>query len=79
MTTAAEDASLSGWRIKLYELDAQGAWLDRGTGYVDIRVESEPAPALVIVSEEDNSELLRSKVQLEDVYERQGGTLLYCD
>ncbi len=22
------------WRVKLYELDPQGTWLDRGTGYV---------------------------------------------
>ena len=63
------------WRIKLYELEEQGAWIDKGTGFVHVKVVSEfGGPALVIRSEENDGVIFfQSKVITDDVYEIQGG------
>lgn len=70
-----------GWRVKLYELESSGSWIDRGVGHV--RVDLLPAvqpqathshvPSLCIISEENGSYLLQSKIQSDDLYEKQGG------
>jgi hypothetical protein len=66
------------WRIKLYELEEQGAWIDKGTGFVNSKVVAElGGPALVIRSEENDGVIFfQSKIQVDDVYEVQGGELL---
>ncbi len=74
-------AASSGWRVKLYELESSGSWVDRGVGHV--RVELLPSlhpqathsqvPSLCIVSEDNGSYLLQSKIQSDDLYEKQGG------
>ncbi len=71
----AEDDSRKGYRVKLYHLESEGAWMDVGTGnLICIYLEELKAPALVLTSEEDNvTILLKSRIQLEDIYERQGG------
>lgn len=63
------------WRIKLYELEEQGAWIDKGTGFVHCKVVSElGGPALVIRSEENDGVIFfKSKIYTDDVYEVQGG------
>lgn len=63
------------WRIKLYELEDQGAWIDKGTGFVHCKVVNElGGPALVIRSEENDGVIFfQSKIQTDDVYEIQGG------
>lgn len=63
------------WRIKLYELEEQGAWIDKGTGFVHVKVVNElGGPALVIRSEENDGVIFfQSKVITDDVYEIQGG------
>ena len=65
------------WRIKLYELEEQGAWIDKGTGFVHVKVVNElGGPALVIRSEENDGVIFfQSKVITDDVYEIQGGKL----
>ena len=63
------------WRIKLYELEDEGSWIDKGTGFVHCKVVGElGGPALVIRSEENDGVIFfQSKVQEDDVYEIQGG------
>lgn len=75
-STAAIRPAPQHWRIKLYELEEQGAWIDKGTGFVHVKVITElGGPALVIRSEENDGVIFfQSKVQTDDVYEIQGGT-----
>ena len=63
------------WRIKLYELEEEGAWIDKGTGFVHVKYVTElGCPALVIRSEENDGVIFfQSKVNTEDIYEIQGG------
>ena len=65
----------SEWRIKLYELEEQGAWIDKGTGFVQCKVvPTVGGPALVIRNEANDGEVFfQSKIQVDDVYEIQGG------
>ncbi len=76
-TTHIEQVSKAqqGWRVKLYELEPEGAWVDKGTGFVICCIlPSLGCPALVVTSEEsDDKILLQSKIQSEDNYEQQGG------
>ena len=66
----------SGWRVKLYQLETEGSWLDQGTGFVECKFISEiRAPALIVKNEDNDEVLLQSKIQCEDIYERQGGTV----
>lgn len=62
------------WRVKLYELEHTGMWVDHGIGYATIEMDSElNGPALCVISEsEPGKYLMKSKIQSEDLYERQG-------
>lgn len=69
-----------GWRVKLYQLESEGAgaWQDQGTGNV-ICKSVLSGPAIVVMNESEDEEfppLLQSKIQLEDVYERQGESII---
>ncbi|CAM9804549.1 unnamed protein product, partial [Discosporangium mesarthrocarpum] len=70
-----------GWRVKLYQLNEEGQWDDRGTGHISCRfVESIGGTALVVLSEQNGRELLQSKVVDEDVYQRQGDNIItWCE
>lgn len=71
MSVSNENAP-AGWRAKLYELENTGTWVDRGTGYV-----TSVNNNLLMVSEEQNGKiLLNSKIQTDDMYERQGESLI---
>lgn len=35
--TSSPEKKHEGWRFKLYQLDAEGQWDDKGTGYVTIK------------------------------------------
>lgn len=75
-TSKGETAGLDddGYRVKLYELEQSGSWVDRGVGHVTVMmVAALQGPALCIVSEETGAFLLQSKIQSDDLYERQGG------
>ena len=66
-----------GYRVKLYELEHSGSWVDRGVGHVTVMMVTElQGPALCILSEETGTFLLQSKIQSDDLYERQGGKSL---
>ncbi len=68
----------SGWRVKLYELETTGNWIDLGVGYVVVQIVTElGGPALCIVSEQEKDKyILVSKIQSEDLYEKQGGNVV---
>ncbi|KAI8807911.1 component of IIS longevity pathway SMK-1-domain-containing protein [Cladochytrium replicatum] len=64
-------------RVKVYELNDEGSWADKGTGQVQcIYVQPKDAYCLVVRSEDDGSVILNSKIRKEDVYQRQQETLI---
>lgn len=67
--------SKDGWRVKLYQLDSAGAWLDRGTGSVSCST-AESDSYLILVDEDDGSILLQSKIAFDDRYERQNENII---
>ena len=85
MATSSSPTSIvgNGWRVKLYELEAEGAWVDKGTGYAACRILSGVnAPGLVVTNEEKPHDvLLRSRIRFDENYELQGGELmsLFCE
>ena len=72
----ADQESSHGWRVKLYELESTGNWIDLGVGHVQVQNVTElGGPALCIASEAERGKyILVSKIQSEDLYEKQGGT-----
>eukprot|EP01114_Cavostelium_apophysatum_P014702 TRINITY_DN3876_c0_g1_i1.p1 TRINITY_DN3876_c0_g1~~TRINITY_DN3876_c0_g1_i1.p1 ORF type:complete len:583 (-),score=133.84 TRINITY_DN3876_c0_g1_i1:567-2315(-) len=64
-------------RVKVYQLDAQGQWEDKGTGYVACSYhEKHQCMCLVVTSETDANVLLETKVYPEDIYQLQQETLV---
>lgn len=75
MISDAHNSGGGGWRVKLYQLESEGSWLDQGTGFVECKyIPNIQAPALIVQNEDDGMLLLQAKIQCEDIYERQGGT-----
>jgi hypothetical protein len=67
-------SSNQGWRVKLYELESTGTWVDQGIGYAFVQASNVEAPALCVISEMNSQlYLLQSKIQSDDLYEKQGG------
>ena len=53
------------WRVKLYELDTQGAWVDRGICDAVCKfVRSIGGPALIALGENSDSITLKSKIMV---------------
>ena len=77
---AAEDSSppMAGWRVKLYNLDDDGQWADQGTGHVCCTyLDRLGGAALVVVDEDDpDTALLEVRVVQDDIYTRQGDTII---
>lgn len=72
-------------RVKLYHLNDEGKWDDKGTGHVacitpsdkgDITNVHHDEAYLVMRSEDDDRTLLESRVSDDDVYQLQGDTLI---
>ena len=65
-------------RVKVYVLGSDGQWDDRGTGYVNCELIAEhDALGLRVLSEQDaNKELLVTKIFEEEVFQRQGDTIV---
>jgi hypothetical protein len=64
-----------GWRVKLYQLESEGTWIDRGTGWVSNR-STDGVPKIAVISEDEQSVILESKIRSEDIYERQGESII---
>lgn len=81
----------NGWRVKLYRLNNDGSWDDRGTGRITCHYSTPQTkgtiqqqlgePTLVMKAEQQSQEiLLRSKVLLREAYQRQGDNIItWCE
>lgn len=71
-----EENGMTPWRVKVYQLEPEGAWTDKGTGFVSCRRATETeGPKLIVMDEFKEGEImLQSKIQPDDSYEQQGGT-----
>ena len=59
-------------RVKLYALNAERQWDDRGTGHVSSSyVERLKGMSLLVRAESDGSVLLESKIQTDTAYQKQ--------
>ncbi|VDD81859.1 unnamed protein product [Mesocestoides corti] len=63
-------------RVKLYMLNDERQWDDKGTGHVSALYTEQNTIALVVISENDGSCLLESKIQPETAYQKQQETLI---
>ncbi|GIL44732.1 hypothetical protein Vafri_2247 [Volvox africanus] len=61
-------------RVKVYKLNAEGQWEDKGTGHISVEyMEQAHAMGLVVISEEENGKtLLVHQISREDIYSRSG-------
>ncbi|KAJ3127691.1 Platinum sensitivity protein [Nowakowskiella sp. JEL0407] len=74
---ASDSAGKIRRRVKVYELDTSNEWLDRGTGHVDcVFVEAKDSYCVVVRDETEDSVILNSKIQMDNVYEKQQDTLI---
>ncbi|KAJ3155370.1 Platinum sensitivity protein [Geranomyces michiganensis] len=63
--------------VKVFILDGEGKWADRGTGHADcLFVEKKESWCLVVRTEDDSSVLLNSTIRPDVEYVRQQDTLL---
>jgi len=64
-------------RAKVYQLNTVGQWDDRGTGFVVCQyLQSYGFACIILVNEEDQTPLLETRVVAEDIYQRQGETII---
>ncbi|CAN8269587.1 unnamed protein product [Cochlearia groenlandica] len=64
-------------RVKVYHLNEDGRWDDRGTGHVSIDyVERSEELTLCVIDEEDNETLLVHPINPEDIYRKQEDTII---
>ncbi|CAK0784720.1 hypothetical protein CVIRNUC_007924 [Coccomyxa viridis] len=61
-------------RVKVYRLNSDGLWDDKGTGHVSVEyLEQSDSLGLVVISEEDTHRtLLIHRIVFDDIYYRQG-------
>ncbi|CAI5514261.1 unnamed protein product [Closterium sp. Naga37s-1] len=64
-------------RVKVYRLNDDGKWDDKGTGHVSVEyLERSDAIGLVVIDEEDNATLLVHRISADDIYQRQEDTII---
>eukprot|EP00850_Spirogloea_muscicola_P004834 SM000021S06467 [mRNA] locus=s21:492698:499669:+ [translate_table: standard] len=64
-------------RVKVYRLDDDNKWVDRGTGHVTVEyLERCNAQGLVVIDEKDESTLLLHRIAADDIYQRQEDTII---
>ncbi|GIL44731.1 hypothetical protein Vafri_2247 [Volvox africanus] len=65
-------------RVKVYKLNAEGQWEDKGTGHISVEyMEQAHAMGLVVISEEENGKtLLVHQISREDIYSRSESTII---
>ncbi|XP_043720303.1 serine/threonine-protein phosphatase 4 regulatory subunit 3-like isoform X2 [Telopea speciosissima] len=64
-------------RVKVYRLNDNGKWDDRGTGHVSVDyLERSEEIGLFVVDEEDNETLLAHRISSDEIYRRQEDTII---
>lgn len=64
-------------RVKVYRLNDEGRWDDRGTGHVTVDyLERSESVGLLVIDEEDNETLLVHRISADDIYRRQEDTII---
>mmetsp|Transcript_8812 Transcript_8812/g.14470 ORF Transcript_8812/g.14470 Transcript_8812/m.14470 type:complete len:883 (+) Transcript_8812:92-2740(+) len=63
-------------RVKLYRLSLAGNWCDEGTGHVKCGVTEQDGFSLTVFGEADGAPLLKSKISVDLIYQRQGDTII---
>ncbi|KAL5700910.1 hypothetical protein ACHQM5_026308 [Ranunculus cassubicifolius] len=64
-------------RVKVYRLNDDGKWDDRGTGHVTVDYyERSEDPGLFVFDEEDNETLLSHRIRSDEIYRRQEDTII---
>ena len=68
----------NSWRVKLYQLNEEGQWDDRGTGQIRVaHVDALGAPGVHVVSEETGVDLLQSPIfEDREAYSLQGENII---
>lgn len=77
MAAESQQVGTTRRRVKLYTLNEERQWDDRGTGHVySTDNESLDGVTLIVKSESDMSILLESKIQTDTAYQKQQETLI---
>ena len=74
MSASSTPLSNNRSRVKLYTLNDERQWDDRGTGFVTCTPPATAAASqhsIIVKSEIDNSTLLESEIQLHTKYQKQ--------
>lgn len=66
----------SSWRVKVYHLKNDGNWKEVGTGNVFCHWSQNLGSHLKVESEVDSSILLLSKIQIQEIYDRQNENII---
>ena len=67
---------VTGWRVKLYQLNSEGQWDDRGTGEATVWMGAEPFLLVASEQSEKSEHLFMGKIALTgEVYTRQRDTI----
>ncbi|CAN7045375.1 unnamed protein product [Brassica rapa subsp. trilocularis] len=73
----AQSNTSSTQRVKVYCLDKDGKWDDRGTGLVSLDyVERSEELGLYVVDEDDHETLLVHRISTDDIYRKQEDTII---
>ena len=75
---AAAEGGTSGWRVKLYQLNDDGQWDDRGTGSIRVKhVEAAGGISIHVTQEDNGRDLLQSRISDDrDAYSLQGENII---
>lgn len=76
MQTAGENAVGTRRRVKVYQLNDDRQWDDRGTGHVTSQNGPDDVVSLLVRSEVDNNILLDSEIRQDTSYSKQQETLI---
>lgn len=63
-------------RARVFRLNDEGHWDDKGTGHVSIEYLERSEAGLVVIDEEDNATLLVHRISAEDIYRRAEDTII---
>ena len=79
MSSPTPPPSTAGWRVKLYQLNDEGQWDDRGTGSIMVKhLDTFGGPGVSVTSEDGDEDLLQSRIIVEDreAYSLQGDNII---